>query len=1333
MTASTARQVAGLRVVIAQFVVDAPSQTSRPWPHAHRSACAFVAGLLALLPTLSQAQQLTRVVDYEYYADTGLLKLERIDPGLASCAETFYEHDAYGNRSRVTVRPCASTSPSFETRVTENLFAAKTDGGVAGNYPAGAYVTASLIKDNAGTIVKQTAAQYDPRFGAASVQTEVAIADTSKNLSKQNLYDALGRLVQETVPQRATGGAATTSAVKHEWFYCKAPAGFATVGAACITYSRAVTASYASQMLVDPASGQPTGAPVVEAIGAYYVESTPKDAGNNTVGARTRVHYDSLHREIAKESESYDGRWSMTLKAYNALGMVGASWAPYYGRDAGGAFTPPVEELIQWTAQVDLLHRPTRQRQYWRGVAGAAAAIVSAEIDYNGLESTSRVPADSSPDGVERTSKGRKNAIGKVAQTVDAYGATLTSAYDAVGNLVRTVDALGNTTTIAYTATTARFKQSLTDPNQGAWTYAHNALGELISQTDAKGQTTSLTYDVLGRLKTKTNPSLNSSWFHDKDGSGNWCAAGLNRLCETRAGNAAPYVSQITTQYDELARPRTNTFVHLGGLYSEVNYDNLGRVNTLRYPTGFTIQHGYSAAAGGRIAGVLDRVYSPANPSYLYWSIHNVSAASVFDARGQAMRTDLGGGLGTNHAFDAISGKAFNLRAGTAATSYAGMQAHRYEYDKADNVAKRFEDLNGLAETFGYDKLNRLASYQMASGVDAAANRTVTLDYNAIGNVLRKGDTGGYTYAGGRPHAVSSAAGTDYAYDANGQLTASTGHQARTLTWTAFNQPEAIQYQGRSVAFTYDENYKRIREVISAGGTTRTIDMLHPDNAGGLAFERETTSGGSIENRHYISVGGTVIAVVKTQGAGNPTPSSDPNMTLYWHKDSLGSVVGVSNRDGSSYEHMAFDPWGNRIRNSGLADHAVNPLHGDRGFTGHEQLDEVALVHMNGRIYDPAIGRFLSTDPVVGDPNDLQTYNRYSYVYNQPLRYADPDGNCPICVFAFIIGTAMAAEGNKYWSIIGRVMQLWGGMTALGGGVTLEGGLGSLGGKGLGLKTIEASFLSAFGSGMVNGDGFEQSMLSGVFAGTLSAVGGAYAKDLPKLVMAHALVGCVQGAVSGGKCGASALSAAFGKLATIHLDAHIKNPVALGVASAVAGGTASVVGGGKFANGALQAGFGYIFNELSRGITKEQAGYEVRRDRLSYFDAVDHWQTGGGVDVRVPLSSIDLSQVTDADFPKGVGQTRSIQLSGRASTAWDTQFVYGHVTLTLVAPGVVQAGYDRYNFNMQPWSSETFGRNVGTMGGGATNSIAAAARHGTFSPGRSFFIQLDGQAKIGPR
>jgi len=63
-----------------------------------------------------------------------------------------------------------------------------------------------------------------------------------------------------------------------------------------------------------------------------------------------------------------------------------------------------------------------------------------------------------------------------------------------------------------------------------------------------------------------------------------------------------------------------------------------------------------------------------------------------------------------------------------------------------------------------------------------------------------------------------------------------------------------------------------------------------------------------------------------------------------------------------------------------------------RGFTGHEQLDEVGLVHMGGRVYDPILGRFLQADPFIQQPNNTQNLNRYSYVLNNPLNATDPSG-----------------------------------------------------------------------------------------------------------------------------------------------------------------------------------------------------------------------------------------------------------------------------------------------------------------------------------------------------
>src|SRR5207248_1500619 len=88
------------------------------------------------------------------------------------------------------------------------------------------------------------------------------------------------------------------------------------------------------------------------------------------------------------------------------------------------------------------------------------------------------------------------------------------------------------------------------------------------------------------------------------------------------------------------------------------------------------------------------------------------------------------------------------------------------------------------------------------------------------------------------------------------------------------------------------------------------------------------------------------------------------------------------------------DPWGARRNPDGqpAAAASFNLQVGHREFTGQETIPNVGLVNMNGRVYDPAIGRFLSPDPNVQFPTNLQSYNRYSYVLNNPLSFDDPTG-----------------------------------------------------------------------------------------------------------------------------------------------------------------------------------------------------------------------------------------------------------------------------------------------------------------------------------------------------
>jgi RHS repeat-associated protein len=117
----------------------------------------------------------------------------------------------------------------------------------------------------------------------------------------------------------------------------------------------------------------------------------------------------------------------------------------------------------------------------------------------------------------------------------------------------------------------------------------------------------------------------------------------------------------------------------------------------------------------------------------------------------------------------------------------------------------------------------------------------------------------------------------------------------------------------------------------------------------------------------------------------------------YWHKDHLGSISAITNATGVVTQRMAYDPFGKRREASGTYDAQgkliVDNAQGtDRGFTGHEHMDDIGVIHMNGRVYDPTIGRFMQPDPLISQPSNLQNFDRYSYVLNNPLNLVDPSG-----------------------------------------------------------------------------------------------------------------------------------------------------------------------------------------------------------------------------------------------------------------------------------------------------------------------------------------------------
>jgi RHS repeat-associated protein len=137
---------------------------------------------------------------------------------------------------------------------------------------------------------------------------------------------------------------------------------------------------------------------------------------------------------------------------------------------------------------------------------------------------------------------------------------------------------------------------------------------------------------------------------------------------------------------------------------------------------------------------------------------------------------------------------------------------------------------------------------------------------------------------------------------------------------------------------------------------------------------------------HYIECNGNSNAIyVIENGVGK---------MYYIHKDHLGSFSTITDETGAVVAEQNFDAWG-RKRNPADWSYSAgssNPNWLYRGYTGHEHLEEFALINMNGRCYDPIISRMLNADNFVQASDNTQSYNRYSYVINNPIRYKDMSG-----------------------------------------------------------------------------------------------------------------------------------------------------------------------------------------------------------------------------------------------------------------------------------------------------------------------------------------------------
>jgi len=695
----------------------------------------------------------------------------------------------------------------------------------------------------------------------------------------------------------------------------------------------------------------------------YVLRQDDLDSGG-ALRATAFLDVDQHERGYRARVQQPTGGFAESGVDFDWRGLVVRSDLPHWEGDVA----PP-----RWTFDHDVFGRP-------RGAslqAPGQAVERGFAIDHNGL-------SRSATDALDRRTTLTQTAWGALARSEDALAGASNYEHDAFGALLRVRDTLGNSVA-SITYSPLGMKLSVVDMDRGSWSWTRNALGETTALRDGKGTVSRFEYDTLGRMTKRSASDGDSTWTWGK-------TAARHDVGRLIAASRPGYSEQFT--YDGIGRPATHVISSDASYAFAFSYNSLGLLDVLTFPksgsgSAFKAGHDYRA---GRLVGL--RNADAAGEAW--WTLN------AQDAAGHALDESFGTSLRVVSGFSPSTG---DLQYRQSSSSGSILQDLDWDWDAAGNLVRRRDLAQGLTEEFSYDALDRL----VASRRNGTPNLGVT--YDAIGNITRKSDVcpgtaACYSYDPKRRHAVVAAGGRTFSYDANGSVTSRNG---AAISWSSDGLPLSIAHaNGNSSQFAYDPAGNRWKQVAKYGSSTETTHYI-----GGML--EKVSQGGATKWRHYLRAPGGVMLQVRGSD-GSPAPMR------YLAVDHLGSTDRIADADGKVIAAASFDAFGARRKPTWTGVPTAGELAAMAavtrdGFTGHEHLDNVELVHMNGRAYDPTLGRFISADPYVPMPYDGQGLNRYSYVLNNPLAFVDPSGFEPIpclatqsgdCVQITVIGVDWA-------------------------------------------------------------------------------------------------------------------------------------------------------------------------------------------------------------------------------------------------------------------------------------------------------------------------------------
>ena len=534
--------------------------------------------------------------------------------------------------------------------------------------------------------------------------------------------------------------------------------------------------------------------------------------------------------------------------------------------------------------------------------------------------------------------------------TTSDHGRSYTKKYDSWGNVKRSSDPV---TYVTYMYHSCGKPKSATSAGATV-TMGYDVAGNQTSLTDPDAGTMTYTYDALGRVKTQT------------DGNGIQTTNTYNNLGQL----AQRLIGTVATTYTYGATATDKgllTSMSRNGFTETFQYDACGRVtqDTRDFGTPGTRTISYAYNSSGLVAsrnfpgqlqisyeydgnGFLELMRSGGNVLY---EVMDYETPNQFHFYSEA---ELGGSLPRIREYDR-AGRMYYSATGNG--YYIAPQLYTYDDATGNMTSRSYDDLT--FENFTYDALDRLVRTE----IDDSTSTYLVYDTN--GNIDVKFGTGhrigSYYYNSSRPHAVTDIENPAGPVDVPSWTV--------NVTYNELGKAASIydpsQYPN-TITYQYGPDHQRWRS---------STHLYFGD------YEERYVS--SNVRRSYIYLDGGVLAVANNGGT----------YTFYYiHTDHQGSVLAVTDASGNHVFKATYDPWGRQTVET-------NTIAFYRGYTGHEMLKQGSLINMNGRIYDPAIGLFLSPDNYVQQPWNSQNFNRYSYCLNNPLKYTDSSGEVFWTVF----------------------------------------------------------------------------------------------------------------------------------------------------------------------------------------------------------------------------------------------------------------------------------------------------------------------------------------------